>query len=627
MARKEFLPGILAGRDFRRTWPQLLLVTLATRIAVTLLMLPGLALLLRFFLSRQDRAALSDQEILLFLLSPTGAVALVVVGGIWLGIALLEQAGLMVVGFGAAEERRVTWFSALRYVFRESPRILRLGSNLLARAALLGVPILGLVGGVYWTFLRQYDINFYLANRPPEFLWAAGLAGALVAILAALLAVKVVGWALALPAILFEDLGPWGAIRDSITDSRGHRWRIFWWIVAWLVAWAVASAVLTWTLGLAGRLVVPARGETLGLVALAMATIGLLSLVTNALLSFVSASLFALLMVRLYRDFSGPGALARELAEPGTLGERPAIRIPRKRLLWSGAVAAIACVVIAVMLTHSARLEEDTLIMAHRGAALHAPENTLASVHRAISDSTDYIEIDVQETADGEVVVFHDSDFMKTAGNPLTVWDAVRADIDAIDVGSWFDPAFAAERVPTLEEVLSAARGQARIIIELKYYGHDEDLERRVIDIVEQAGMADQIVVMSLKYDKIQKIRSMRSDWTYGLLTTVHLGDATRFEVDFLAVNAVTATRGFVERAHRAGMDIYVWTVNDPYLMSAMMSRNVDGIITDDPGLARKVLEIRSRMDPVQRLLIGIGSEIGVFSMPESYQHMDEGDA
>ena len=244
----------------------------------------------------------------MFLLSPTGAVALVVVGGIWLGIALLEQAGLMVVGFGAAEERRVTWFSALRYVFRESPRILRLGSNLLARVALLGVPILGLVGGVYWTFLRQYDINFYLANRPPEFLWAAGLAGALVAILAALLAVKVVGWALALPAILFEDLGPWGAIRDSITDSRGHRWRIFWWIVAWLVAWAVASAVLTWTLGLAGRLVVPARGETLGLVALAMATIGLLSLVTNALLSFVSASLFALLMVRLYRDFSGPGA-------------------------------------------------------------------------------------------------------------------------------------------------------------------------------------------------------------------------------------------------------------------------------------------------------------------------------
>jgi glycerophosphoryl diester phosphodiesterase len=74
-------------------------------------------------------------------------------------------------------------------------------------------------------------------------------------------------------------------------------------------------------------------------------------------------------------------------------------------------------------------------------------------------------------------------------------------------------------------------------------------------------------------------------------------------------------------------MEVYVWTVNDPYLMSAMMSRNVDGIITDDPGLAREVLEIRSRMDPVQRLLVGIGSEIGVFSMTEEDQTTDEADA
>ena len=620
-------PGLSAFRDFRRTWPQLLLVTLATRVAVTLILLPGLALLLRFFLSRQDRTVLSDQEILFFFLTPIGALALVVVGGIWIGIALIEQAGLMVVGFGAAEDRRITWFNALRYVFRESPRIFLLGSHLLVRAALLVGPMLALVGGVYWTFLRQYDINYYLTNRPPAFLWAGGIAGVLVAVLAVLLAMKVVRWVLALPAVLFENLGAEAAIRDSIADSKGHRWTIFWWIVAWLVAGTIASTVLTWALGLVGRLIVPVSGDTMTLVALSMGAIGLLTLVTNAILSFLSASLFALLFVRLYRDFSGPGSLAGKLAEPGSLGDRTAVRIPRKGLLLGGAVAAIACVVVAVTLARSVRLEDDTLIMAHRGAALHAPENTLASVHRAITDSTDYIEIDVQETADGEVAVFHDSDFMKTARDPLTIWDARRADLDAIDIGSWFDPAYAGERVPSLEEVLGAARGQARVVIELKYYGHDRDLERRVIDIVERTGMVDQVVVMSLKYDKVQKIRAMRPDWTYGLLTSVNLGDATRFDVDFLAVNAATATRIFVERAHRAGLDVYVWTVNDPYLMSAMMSRNVDGIITDDPGLAREVLEIRSRMDPVQRLLVGIGSEIGVFSMTEEAQKTDEADA
>lgn len=627
MTRSTIEHGVQAVRDFTRTWPQLLLVTLATRVAVALFMLPGLALLLRVFISRQDRVVLSDQEILYFFLTPAGIAALVVVGGTWVGIALLEQAGLMVVGFGAAEDRRISWLASLRYVLRNLPRILLLGSHLVARAALLAGPLLGLVAGVYWAFLRQYDINYYLATRPAEFMWAGGAAALLVAALGALLAIKVVGWVLALPAVLFEDLRPRAAIQDSIEDSRGHRWRIFGWIVAWLVAGAVASATLTWLIGLAGRAIVPRSGDALALAALTMGAVGLFSLVVHAVLSFLSSSLFALLFVRLYRDFSGPGSLSVELAAEGSLGEASGVRIAGRGWLWGGALAIASSVAIALVLARSVRLQDDALIIAHRGAALHAPENTLASVRRAIADSADYIEIDVQETADGDVVVFHDSDFMKTARNPLTIWNASRSDLDAIDIGSWFDPAYEAERVPGLEEVLLLARDRVRVNIELKYYGHDRDLERRVIDIIERTDMAEQVVVMSLKYDKVQKIRSMRPDWRYGLLTSVNLGDPTRFKVDFLAVNAATATRGFIERAHRHGLEVYVWTVNDPYVMSAMMSRNVDGIITDDPGLAREVLGIRSRMDPVQRLLVGIGAEVGVFSMPEEEQRTGEADA
>jgi glycerophosphoryl diester phosphodiesterase len=627
MARNELQHGIQAFRDFRRTWPQLLLVTLATRAAVTLVMLPGLALLLRFFLARQDRAALSDQEILYFFLTPVGVLALVVVGGVWIGISLVEQAGLMVVGFGAADNRRIHWLASLRNVATRLPRILLLGSHLLVRTLVLVGPMLALIGGVYWIFLRQYDINYYLLNRPPAFLWAAGIAGVIVAVLGILLVMKVVRWVLALPAVLFEDLKPSDAIRDSIADSSGHRWKIFWWIVAWLAAGAVASGVVTWAIGLLGRLVVPQTGYSLTMVALTMGAVGLVSILANALLSFLSAALFALLITRLYRDFSGPGALPRALAEVGSLEDRNVRLLSRRRVLWGGAALVGAAVVSALLLVRSVRLQDHALIIAHRGAALHAPENTLASMRRAIADSTDYVEIDVQETADGEVVVFHDSDFMKTARNPLAIWNARKADLNEIDVGSWFDPSCANERVPTLEEVLLAAKGSARVNVELKYYGRDQDLERRVIEIIERTGMADQIVIMSLKYDKVQKMKSLRPEWTYGLLTTVNLGDATRFDVDFLAVNAATATRGFIDRAHRAGLDVYVWTVNDPYLMSALMSRDVDGIITDDPGLAREVLRIRSQMDPVQRLLVGIGAEVGVFSMPEDEQTSVEADA
>ena len=141
-------------------------------------------------------------------------------------------------------------------------------------------PILALVGGVYWTFLRQYDINYYLANRPPAFLWAGGIAGVLVAVLAgpARREGRQLGTGAARRAVR-EPAVRWGPFATRSRTRAGHRWTIFWWIVAWLVAAAVASTVLTWTIGLVGRLIVPVSGDTMTVVALTMGAIGLLSLV------------------------------------------------------------------------------------------------------------------------------------------------------------------------------------------------------------------------------------------------------------------------------------------------------------------------------------------------------------
>ncbi len=136
--------------------------------------------------------------------------------------------------------------------------------------------------------------------------------------------------------------------------------------------------------------------------------------------------------------------------------------------------------------------------------------------------------------------------------------------------------------------------------------------------------MGEQVVVMSLKYDKVQKTKTKRPGWTYGLLTTVQLGDISAFDVDFLGVSAAGASRRFVRSAKSKGFDVYVWTVNDPIQMSSMISRGVDGIITDDPELARRMLEFRAGLNPIQRLLIGIGTEVGVFTLPDKLPSKDE---
>ncbi|MCA9005943.1 MAG: hypothetical protein KDA70_11795, partial [Planctomycetaceae bacterium] len=283
------------------------------------------------------------------------------------------------------------------------------------------------------------------------------------------------------------------------------------------------------------------------------------------------------------------------------------------------AAAAVIGVLIAALIGYtslqSLEIKEDPQIMAHRGASKAAPENSLAAFQQAIDDKADWIELDVQETSDGKVVVVHDSDFMKLAGNPLKVWDAAFDDLTDVDIGSSFDPSFSDERVPTLAEVLQLCKDKVGVIIELKYYGHDQQLEQRVADIVEDAGMADQIMVMSLKPEGIAKMKALRPEWKCGLLLSVHVGNLKNIPADFLAVNAKFATRNFVNRAHQADKPVYVWTVDDPAMMSQMMNRGVDGILTNVPALAKQVLSERAEMTTSERLLAELAL---LFNQPQT---------
>lgn len=158
--------------------------------------------------------------------------------------------------------------------------------------------------------------------------------------------------------------------------------------------------------------------------------------------------------------------------------------------------------------------------------------------------------------------------------------------------------------MPTLREVLETARGRSRVVIELKYYGHNERLEERVVDIVESTGMTSDIVVMSLDQAGIRSIRALRPEWTAGLLVAKAVGDLTKVDVDFLAVNLGLAKPRFIRSAHRSGKQVYVWTVNDPTTMSSMMSLGVDGIITDEPAMAKRVLADRAGLSTAKRLLV-----------------------
>jgi glycerophosphoryl diester phosphodiesterase len=254
---------------------------------------------------------------------------------------------------------------------------------------------------------------------------------------------------------------------------------------------------------------------------------------------------------------------------------------------------------------------QEVEVIAHRGAAATRPENTMASVIKAVEDGADWVEIDVQETADGAVLVVHDSDFMKAAGVATKVWDITLPEVAEIDIGSWFGPEYASERAPLLADVLEAVRDKSKLLIELKYYGHDVDLENRVIALVEDAGMADQIATMSLKYPAVQKMIELRPDWRTGVLAATAVGDLSGLEGDFLAVSAGRVSARLIAAAEASEKQVYAWTVNDPTTMSRMISMGVHGLITDRPAMARAVIAHYQTLDTPERLMLRLGNLVG----------------
>jgi glycerophosphoryl diester phosphodiesterase len=596
-------------RDLRRTWPQLIATDLVSRAVALLALTPLVGLLLRLFLLRTETGVLSDQDILSFALSPMGFATVLVVGGVSLGILFAELGVLMVIGFGAVEDRSLTWLDAIRCVARRAPQLAELGGHVVVRVALLAAPFVAALAGVYALLLGTHDINFYLAERPPAFRTAVLAAALIGGGLAVLLAVRVASWILAIPLVLFEGARGRAALRVSSERTAGSRIRIALWLLGWGAAVIALSFTITFVVGLAGDLLVPRDPSHVGRLVAGLSVTLALSGLGNAAVWVLATIVLPLLLVRVYRLAAGPGKLPIPLAPRGSLGDRATLRVPGALGLVGIGVALVAAGFAGDRVLRRIAAPDRAEIIAHRGGAAVAPENTMAAFKRAIEAGADWIELDVQENADGVVVVEHDRDFMRVAGRNLTVWEATNEDLLGIDIGSRFAPEFADQRVPTLREVLELARGHLGVFIELKYYGHDRELESKVVDLVESTGMVDHIVVMSLKYDGLRKTRELRPEWTYGLLTTVSVGDPTRMNLDFLAVNAETATLSLIRRAHARGKKVHVWTVNDPVQMSIMMSRGVDGIITDNPALAVRVKRVREEIGSLGRLVFWAAGE------------------
>lgn len=577
-------------------------IYVAVRLLLLALIAPGVALAVNLAVSLSNQTALTDQDIVMFILSPAGFIAAVVI----LSLFLLAEVFVFSVMAGSLRMGEADpWragSSAIGLVLSRLPDLFGFAVRFILRVLVLALPFVAVAGLIAWWTLTEYDINYYLTFHPPAFWVAVVLIGLVVLALAWVLIRRLSAWALSLHVVIFENCAPKDAFSESAQRMEGKRGRLKIELALWLIARLLIAAAIGTIAGLLFALVPLQEGVNLRFaLTLSLVVAGLWTLAGLVLAAVALGALAVLLDGFLDAD-------TRDIPHP----EPKEVRVPVFLTVGAAVVALLIGLWFGQGLLERVQAEDHADVIGHRGAAAIRPENTMAAVLKAIEDGADWVEIDVQETADDVVVVAHDSDFMKLAGVNLKVWDATMNDIAEIDIGSWFGPEYSAERTPTLREVLEAAKGRAKVIIELKYYGHDVDLENRVATLVEELGMQDDIATMSLKYPAVQKMKALRPDWRAGVLAATAIGDLSGLEGDFVAVNAAMASPGLIRSVHQAGKDIYVWTVNDPLQMSAMASMGVDGLITDRPAMAKEVLRVRAEMGPGERLLLWLATTFGM---------------
>lgn len=237
------------------------------------------------------------------------------------------------------------------------------------------------------------------------------------------------------------------------------------------------------------------------------------------------------------------------------------------------------------------RDHKDVLVIAHRGASGYAPENTIASFDEAVRLGADFIELDIQLSKDGELVVIHDLTVDRTTNGSGEVKNYTFAELQTLDAGSWFHPKFAGEKIQKLTTILDRYKGKVGFFIELKSPSLYPGIEDKLAKILKGKQLdGDQVLIQSFDTAAIKKIRDILPHVKTGVLVKFSVKGVSNEDlrqlstfVDFINPNKRLVTKSLVKRVHHYGMKICPYTVRDQGSVQFLLNTGVDGIVTDYP--------------------------------------------
>jgi glycerophosphoryl diester phosphodiesterase len=235
-------------------------------------------------------------------------------------------------------------------------------------------------------------------------------------------------------------------------------------------------------------------------------------------------------------------------------------------------------------------------IIAHRGFSGRAPENTMAAFEAALEFQVDGLELDVHRSKDGELIICHDPMVDRTTNGKGFIKDLTWEELRRLDAGSWFGRCFQNERIPRLSSLLGLVRKSDLLInIELKtdlfvYPG----IEEQLVNLIKDYELVEQCIVSSFNHYSLPRVTAVLPELKTGILYNAHLYQpwayAKQLKVAALHPKYLSVAPELVAQAHRFGLMVNTWTVNEPLLLRRVVEAQVDAIITNYPDLVRNYL-------------------------------------
>ena len=597
----NYRPGL---RALGKAWRPLLAYELIVSLLTTLVVGPLWLTITYQTIAILDEGGLGNWDLIWFFATPKGALALLLGTGVTLGMLFIEYSGLILLADAALRGTTLSLRQLLVRMLGAAPRLFGLATWQAGLTILAALPFVGVAIATYWLLLGEADINYYVDRQPPRF-WVAVSIGIFLALGLGLCVLWfALRWSFTVPASALDRQGWRTALQSSARLVQGRAWRLLLIFGGWQLLKHLLFVPVVAGLDYVNKVFSPVLEQ--GLNTLVATTVGLLlfdALVLEVLRAIFAIGLAALVALEYERATQAqPDYLASLQRNAAPAATPEASRVLRWGVLLLLLVGPVISLWYALALESELVPHRVVQVTAHRAGPKPAPENSLAALRAALDAKSDFVEIDVQETSDGHVVLLHDRDLRRVTGDSRDLANVSLAELAELRLRS--STGATDERVPTLAEFIAACGDKIRINIELKEFGAGHDLSNRVLAVLRETEFVDRVVVSSFEMPLLVQIKQGAPEVPVGIILTAGKGDLSRLPVNFLSLNQRLVSTNLVRRAHQRGLEVHAWTVNDRELALRLMDLGCDNLITSNPALLREVVDWYAQLGDAERMLM-----------------------